>query len=46
MLQEYVKSRLEIERQATEADYDEINEREFKKYYRLNSHLLEDKKKK
>lgn len=46
VLREYVRSRLEIEKQATEADYDEINEREFKKYYRLNSHLLEDKKKK
>jgi hypothetical protein len=41
-----VRLREEVERNSTEADYDTINEKEFKKYYRINSHLLEDKTKK
>ena len=46
VVQNYQSLRHEIEEESIELDYDEINEREFKKYFRINSHLVEEKKKK
>lgn len=41
VVQNYQSLRHEIEEESIELDYDEINEREFKKYFRINSHLVE-----
>lgn len=43
---EYLKLRQSIVGNSIDLDFDSINEREFKKYFRINSHFLEDKKKK
>lgn len=42
-MREYIEIRKKIFLEASEEDYDNISEREFQKYYRINLHLLEDK---
>ena len=41
VIKEYRQTRKEVFQSAIEVDYDEINEREFQKYYRINSQLAE-----
>lgn len=44
-IEEFLQLRREIEQNSNESDYDSISEKEFKKFFSLNSHLQEDKKK-